>query len=127
MDLLSSDWVLEFHSGIPVYKQIVHHVQAAIASGALQEGDQLPTVRALHQKLDVNPNTVAKAYRELELSGYLVTHRGSGCFVAPQSKKVRPPTLSVRDRNVKVKELRARFEAEARSFGLSLDDLLNAE
>jgi GntR family transcriptional regulator len=121
MDLLTEPWTIEFHSGIPVYKQIIHRVQAAIADGRLREDDQLPTVRALHQKLNVNPNTVAKAYRELELAGVITTQRGSGCFVAPPSV---PPKLSARDRKAAVEQLGARFTAEARSHGIPLEDLI---
>ena len=121
MDLLTETWAIEFHSGIPVYKQIIHRIQAAIADGRLREDDQLPTVRALHEKLNVNPNTVAKAYRELELAGVITTQRGSGCFVAPLSE---PPKLSARDRKAAVEQLGARFTAEARSHGISLEDLI---
>ena len=121
MDLLTETWAIEFHSGIPVYKQIIHRIQAAIADGRLREDDQLPTVRALHQKLNVNPNTVAKAYRELELDGVITTQRGSGCFVAPPSA---PPKLSARDRKAAVEQLGARFTAEARSHGIPLEDLI---
>jgi len=121
MDLLTEPWAIEFHSGIPVYKQIIHRVQAAIANGRLREDDQLPTVRALHQKLNVNPNTVARAYRELELAGVITTQRGSGCFVAPPSE---PPKLSVRERKATMEQLGARFTAEAQSHGISLEDLI---
>jgi GntR family transcriptional regulator len=121
MNLLSESWRVEFHSGIPVYKQIVHQVQAAIADGRLQEDDQLPTVRALHQKLKVNPNTVAKAYRELELGGLIVTQRGSGCFVAVTPV---PAKLSDREKKTKADELSARMAAEARSHGISLQTLI---
>ena len=121
MDLLTETWTIEFHSGIPVYKQIIHRVQAAIADGRLREDDQLPTVRALHQKLNVNPNTVAKAYRELELAGIITTQRGCGCFVAPPSE---PPKLSARERQATVEQLGARFTAEARSHGIPLEDLI---
>ena len=121
MDLLTEPWAIEFHSGIPVYKQIIHRVQAAIANGRLREDDQLPTVRALHQKLNVNPNTVAKAYRELELAGVITTQRGSGCFVAAPSE---PPKLSAKERKATVEQLGARFTAEARSHGIPLEDLI---
>jgi GntR family transcriptional regulator len=121
MDLLSAPWALEFHSGIPVYKQIIHRVEAAIAEGQLGEGEQLPTIRALHQKLNVNPNTVARAYRELEHLGLISTEHGSGCFVAPLPAV---PALSAAQKQAKLTELCARFAAEARSHGISLEELI---
>jgi GntR family transcriptional regulator len=123
MNLLEDMWALEFHSGIPVYKQIIHHVQAAVAAGRLKEGDQLPTIRALHEKLNVNPNTVAKAYRELQHLGVLSVEHGSGCYVAPVAQ-ARPPELPAREKKTKLRELCARFAAEARSHGISFDELV---
>jgi len=123
MDLLADKWALEFHSGIPVYKQIIHHVQTAVADGRLGEGDQVPTIRALHEKLGVNPNTIAKAYRELQHLGVLAMEHGSGCFVAPTAQ-ARSAELPVRARKAKVKDLCARFAAEARSHGISFDELV---
>ena len=122
MNLLSAPWTLEFHSGIPVYKQIVHRVEAEIAEGRLADGDQLPTIRALHQKLDVNPNTVARAYRELAHLGLISTEQGSGCFVAPRSEI---PTLSARQKQAMLAELSSRFAAEARSHGIPLEELIH--
>jgi GntR family transcriptional regulator len=121
MNLPDDTWSIEFHSGIPVYKQIVHLIQAAIADDRLKEDDQLPTVRALHKQLNVNPNTVVKAYRELELGGLITTQRGSGCYVAP---RLVPPKLSAKDKKVKVDELSFRLAAEARSHGISLETLI---
>jgi len=69
-------------SSVAVYVQIENHVQFAIASGRLKQSDQLPSVRELSERLDVNPNTVAKAYRDLEVMGLLYTRRGMGVFVA---------------------------------------------
>ena len=123
MNLLEDTWALEFHSGIPVYKQIIHHVQAAVAAGRLAAGDQLPTIRALHEKLNVNPNTVAKAYRELEHLGAISTEHGSGCYVAPGAS-ARPADWPARARKTKLGELCARFAAEARSHGFSFDELV---
>jgi GntR family transcriptional regulator len=68
-------------SSVAVYLQIENHVQFAIASGRLSTGDQLPSVRELSERLDVNPNTVAKAYRDLEVMGLVYTRRGMGVFV----------------------------------------------
>ncbi len=121
MNLLEDTWTLEFHSGIPVYRQIIHHVQAAVAAGRLGEGDQLPTIRALHEKLNVNPNTVAKAYRELQHLGILAAEHGSGCYIAPAA---RTPDLPVRQKKAKLVELCSRIAAEARSHGISLDELV---
>jgi GntR family transcriptional regulator len=122
MEPLIATWKLEFHSGIPVYKQIIHQVQAAISAGELKEGDQLPTIRALHEALGVNPNTVAKAYRELAHLGLISAEHGSGCFVAPQPE---PPKLTPRQQKAKVDELSARFAAEARSHGIPLDQIIH--
>ncbi|MBC7365973.1 MAG: GntR family transcriptional regulator [Undibacterium sp.] len=123
MNLLEDTWKLEFHSGIPVYKQIIHHVQAAVAAGRLVDGDQLPTIRALHQQLNVNPNTVAKAYRELQHLGVLSAEHGSGCYIAPGAAE-KSDGLSAREKKAKLTDLCARFAAEARSHGISFDDLV---
>ncbi|MGE5114373.1 MAG: GntR family transcriptional regulator [Acidobacteriaceae bacterium] len=77
-------FTLDLHSGVPVYRQIIDQVRGGIASGALSTGDQLPTVRQLAVDLSINPNTVVRAYRELELGGQLETHQGTGTFISAQ-------------------------------------------
>jgi len=72
---------IDINSEVAVYVQIENHIQFAIASGRLKPGDQLPSVRELSERLGVNPNTVAKAYRDLEVMGLLYTRRGMGVFV----------------------------------------------
>ncbi|MFY9673641.1 MAG: GntR family transcriptional regulator [Terriglobales bacterium] len=78
---------LDLQSGVPVYRQIIDQVRGGIASGALAVGDQLPTVRQLAVDLSINPNTVVRAYRELELGGLLETHQGTGTFISSQKLK----------------------------------------
>lgn len=80
-------FLLDLHSGMPVYRQIMDQVRGGIASGALTSGDQLPTVRQLAVDLEINPNTVVRAYRELELGGLLETHQGTGTFISAQKMK----------------------------------------
>lgn len=75
---------LDLRSGVPVYRQIMDQVLGAMASGRLGGGDQLPTVRQLAVDLSINPNTVIRAYRELEIRGFLDTHQGSGTFITAQ-------------------------------------------
>jgi GntR family transcriptional regulator len=77
-------WNIDYHSGVPVYLQLTAQVKSAIASGALRDGDQLPSVRALAEELRVNRNTVAKAWGELEHEGVIENRQGSGCFVRTQ-------------------------------------------
>lgn len=72
---------VNIHSSVAVYVQIENHVRFAIASGQLKAGDQLPSVRELSERVKVNPNTVAKAYRDLEVMGLLYTRRGMGVFI----------------------------------------------
>jgi GntR family transcriptional regulator len=76
---------LDLHSGVPAYRQIIDQVRGGIASGSLAVGDQLPTVRQLAVDLSINPNTVVRAYRELELGGLLETHQGTGTFISAQT------------------------------------------
>src|SRR2546421_13130253 len=78
---------LDLASGVPVYRQIIDQVRGGIASGSLSIGDQLPTVRQLAVDLSINPNTVARAYRELELVGVLETHQGTGTFISTQKMR----------------------------------------
>jgi GntR family transcriptional regulator len=78
-------FVLDLHTGVPVYRQIVDQVRGGIASGALAAGYQLPTVRQMAVDLEINPNTVARAYRELELGGLLETQQGTGTFISAKN------------------------------------------
>jgi GntR family transcriptional regulator len=122
MEALIKNWAIEFHSGIPVYKQIMNHIAAAIAAGALREGAQLPTIRVMHQALKVNPNTVAKAYRELEHKGLISSQRGSGSFVsAPREES----GLSAKEKKARINALFDRMAAEARSYGIRVEEVLN--
>ena len=75
---------LDARSGVPVYRQIMDQVLGAIASARLVDRDQLPTVRQLAVDLSINPNTVIRAYRELEIRGFLDTQQGSGTFITTQ-------------------------------------------
>src|SRR5436853_1835255 len=70
------------HDGIPIYLQIVHQVKYLVASGRLAPGEELPPIRTLAERLTVNPNTVARAYRELEAIGLVATRRTAGTYVA---------------------------------------------
>jgi len=119
--IIHLDWQVEFNSGIPVYKQIINHVAAALASGLLKEGDRLPTIRALHEHLDVNPNTVAKAYRELELKGIISSERGSGSFVKAGPE---PAAISPEERAAICSELYQRMLAEAAARGVAEPDMI---
>src|SRR5437660_12570042 len=78
---------LDVRSGVPVYRQIIDQVMGGIAAGTLAAGSQLPTVRQLAVDLSINPNTVVRAYRELEIRGVLETQQGTGTFISHQKVK----------------------------------------
>ncbi len=91
--------LLNFRSGVPVYRQIVEQVKAAAAGGTLRDGDPLPSVRALAEELRINRNTAAKAYAELEAEGVIETRAGKGCFLktgspSPLRRSVRAERLA---------------------------------
>ncbi|MGO9438776.1 MAG: GntR family transcriptional regulator [Terracidiphilus sp.] len=109
---------LDAHSGVPVYRQIIDQVRGAIASGALTSGSQLPTVRQLAVDLSINPNTVVRAYRELELGGLLDTQQGTGTFIGVQ--KI-PRADAERDRQLS--QIVADAVARAGAAGFTVEDL----
>src|SRR5712672_1097660 len=87
---------LDLQSGVPVYRQIIDQVLGGISTGGLKPGDQLPTVRQLAVDLAINPNTVVRAYRELEIREVLSTQQGTGTFIT--EKKPQPDELERRRR-----------------------------
>jgi GntR family transcriptional regulator len=119
---LLNDWNIEFHSGIPAYKQIANRLMAAMADGTLKHGDRLPTIRELCERLSVNPNTVAKAYHELTVKGLLEGQRGFGSFVKLDDPAV---ALPVAEKKAKLKELYQRMLADARNHGLDEEQILS--
>src|SRR5436305_13484516 len=78
------------HSGVPTYLQLVQQVRHAVRLGVLQPGDQLPTVKEVVATLAINPNTVLKAYRELDHEGLAEARRGQGTFIARTLKPAEP-------------------------------------
>jgi GntR family transcriptional regulator len=112
-------FALDLHSGVPVYRQLIDQVRAGVASGSLAAGDQLPTVRQLAVDLTINPNTVLRAYRELELGGMLETHQGTGTFVT--SKK---PEKNSSERDRQLGQMAGEFAARAGAAGFTVEDLI---
>ena len=104
---------LDFHSGLPIYTQIVNQIQNQLATGGLKPGDQLPTVRALAQELRVNFNTVARAYRILDEARIISTQQGRGTYIT----EIPPPNISEKLRNESLEALTQRFISEAFRLG----------
>jgi GntR family transcriptional regulator len=113
-------FAIDLHSGVPVYRQLIDQVRSGIASGSLTSGDQLPTVRQLAVDLAINPNTVMRAYRELELGGLLETHQGTGTFI---SDKKLEKNSAERDRQLS--QMAGEIAARAGAAGFTLEDLID--
>lgn len=111
--------MIDAKSGVPFYRQIIEQAKFAIARGDLQPGDRLPTVRQLAVDLSVNPNTVVRAYRELEIEGAFNTQQGSGTFVGDHS-----PDIDELERQRMLAQILTDMLARASAYGFSLDDLL---
>jgi GntR family transcriptional regulator len=114
-------FALDLQSGVPVYRQIIDQVQAGVATGALGTGHQLPTVRQVAVDLAINPNTVLRAYRELEIRGVLETQQGTGTFISHRQAK---PDDSERERQLE--QLVSEFVARAGAAGFTLQDVVEA-
>jgi|SRR5579863_264609 len=111
---------IDLHSGVPVYRQLIDQVRGGIAAGSLNAGDQLPTVRQLAVDLAINPNTVMRAYRELELGGLIETQQGTGTFIA--NKKVEKKSA---ERERQLSQMAGEFAARAGAAGFTLEEVID--
>src|SRR6266481_3140992 len=109
---------LDAGSGVPVYRQLIDQVMGGIAAGTLAGGDQLPTVRQVAVDLSINPNTVVRAYRELEIRGVLETQQGTGTFISQQ--KVKHDEV---ERQRQLAQLVGEFVSRAGAAGFTIEEL----
>ena len=110
---------LDLQSGVPVYRQVIDQVTSGIAVGALIGGDQLPTVRQLAVDLAINPNTVIRAYRELEIRGVLETQQGTGTFISHQKRQ-----RDGADQQRRLSQIVGELAARAGSEGFTVEELI---
>jgi len=110
---------LDERSGVPIYRQVIDQVTGGIASGTLAPGNQLPTVRQLAVDLAINPNTVIRAYRELEIRGVIETQQGTGTFIA--NRKV---TRDEAERERQLNQIVGDFAARAGAAGFTVEELI---
>lgn len=108
------------HDGVPIYLQIVNQVKYLVASGRLAAGEELPAIRVLAERLVVNPNTVARAYRELEVAGVVEKRRTAGTYVSAGGSP-----LARRERLKIVTERIDALLAEARQLGIPTDEVID--
>ncbi len=113
------DFRIDSKSGVPFYRQIIEQVKFAMSRGDLAPGSQLPTVRQLAVDLSVNPNTVIRAYKEMEIEGLLETHQGSGTFVTDHQ-----PKIGDMERQRMLDQIITEMLARASSYGFVLDEVL---
>jgi GntR family transcriptional regulator len=111
------DLVIDYDRGVPVYRQIFDAITAALASGTLGREEQLPTIHELARRLAINPNTVARAYRELDAAGYISSQRGRGTFPTGE-----PPAPE--DKNGALRSIYDRAVAEAARHGIGAGELV---
>ena len=107
-------------SGVPYYKQIILQIEMAIADNRLQQGNQLPTVRSLAVDLKINPNTVAKAYNQLEIRGIVNTQQGTGTFIS--EKEIKMDDI---EREKILSQMSRDFLSKAGSYGFTIQDIID--
>jgi len=113
------NFALDNSNGAPIYRQIIQQIEYAILSGRMRPGDRLPTIRSLAVELKTNPNTIARAYGELEIRGILATQVGSGTYIADKKPVVEDDSL-----NRKIREVLSRFVQEMRDLGVEKRELV---
>ena len=111
---------LDSSTGVPFYRQIIDQVLLAVGDGRLKPGTQLPTVRQLAVDLSVNLNTVAKAYREMEIRGIVQTQQGTGTFIAARTG------AKSREKRKALQDLVDRLLANAEALGVPMEDVVEA-
>ena len=109
---------LDQNDDVPIYRQIIRQIEYAVLSGRLKSGDKLPTIRSLAVELKTNPNTIAKAYNELEIRGILATQVGSGTYISDKK-----PVQEEDGPDQKIKELVGRFIRDMRDLGVEKREL----
>lgn len=119
-NIIMIDFKLDPKAGAPFYRQIIDQIKFGIATGKLKVGEQLPTVRSLAVDLKVNLNTVAKAYKELEIQNILETQQGTGTFISTIDIQI-----SEKEKNKKLQEICNEFCTIAFSYGFSINDIIN--
>src|SRR5580658_6453397 len=112
---------LDQHSGVPVYRQLIDQIQGGIASGMLAAGAQLPTVRQVAVDLAINPNTVLRAYRELEIRGVIDMQQGTGTFISE-----RKPKRDDGEHDRKLDQLAGEVAARAGAAGFTIQEVVEA-
>ena len=113
------DISINLTDGVPIYRQIVNQVKYLVASALLQPGEELPPIRTLALQLRVTPNTIVKAYHELEISGVIHTRHGSGTFVSDSR-----PQLAVRERRRVIEQRIDALLAEAHQLNFTAEEIL---
>jgi len=119
MGVIAMELSIDTKSGVPFYRQIIEQIKFGIARGELEPGNRLPTVRQLAVDLSINPNTVVRAYRELEIGSVLDTQQGSGTFVGRHK-----PKIDQLEKKRMVDQILTDLLARASSYGLTMDDVL---
>ncbi len=113
------EFSLDPKSGVPFYKQIILQVEMAIADGRLTKGEQLPTVRSLAVELRINPNTVGRAYNEMEIRGIVMTQQGTGTFISEKEIE-----LNKVEREKILAGITKTFISKAGSYGFNLEEII---
>ena len=114
------DISINLSDGVPIYRQIVNQVKYLVASGLLQPGEELPPIRTLALQLKVTPNTIVKAYGDLEIAGVIHKRRGSGTFVSES----RPQQVALRERRRVLEQRIDALLAEAHQLNFSREEVL---
>jgi len=115
----SINFSLDNVNGAPIYRQIIQQIEYAILSGRMKSGDKLPTIRSLAVDLKTNPNTIARAYNELEIRGVLETQVGSGTYISGKKPVMEDDSL-----NRKIREVVGRFLNELHDLGVDNKDVI---
>jgi len=113
------NFTLDPLNGTPIYRQIIQQIEYAILSGRMKSGDKLPTIRSLAVDLKTNPNTIARAYSEMEIRGILETQVGSGTYISDKKPVMEDDSL-----NRKIQEVLGRFVHELRDLGVENRELV---
>jgi GntR family transcriptional regulator len=111
------NFTLDFANGVPIYRQIIQQIEYAVLARRLKPGDKLPTIRSLAVDLKINPNTIVKAYNELEIRGILATQVGSGTYISDKRPEAEDDSL-----NRKIREVVSRFVQDMRDLGVEIKE-----